>query len=68
METQNYIEQISGASLVILEKGEVNVLNLGRRSEWLIGRYHPDMPNAPDIPLSSMIVSKTHGWFRNIDS
>lgn len=67
METQNYVAQISGASLVILENDQVDVQTLDTRSEWLIGRYHPNMPNIPDIQLSSMIVSKEHGWFRNID-
>lgn len=67
METQNYIMQSKGANLVILEKDEVNVQTLDGRSEWQIGRYHPDMPSVPDIQLSSMIVSKEHGWIRNID-
>lgn len=67
METQNYIARASGAALVILENSKVSVQALDTRSEWRIGRYHPDMPNVPDIPLSSMIVSREHGWIRNID-
>ena len=67
METQNYIAQISGASLVILENDKVDVQALDMRSEWRIGRYRPDMPNVPDILLSSVIVSNEHGWIRNID-
>lgn len=67
METQDYTAQASGANLIILEKGEISIQALDNRPEWLIGRYHPDMPNVPDIPLSSMIVSKEHGWLRNIE-
>lgn len=67
METQKYITQIGGANLVILEKGKVNVQILDVRSVWRIGRYDPNISNAPDIPLSSMIVSREHGWLQNID-
>lgn len=67
METQNYVVQAGGANLIILEKDKVNVQDLSMQPEWRIGRYDPNMPNAPDIPLSSMIVSREHGWIHNID-
>lgn len=67
METQSYIAQAGGANLVILEKDKIIVQPLDMRAEWRIGRYDPNMPNAPDIPLSSMIVSREHGWIHNID-
>lgn len=67
METQDYMVQNSGANLIIIENDKVNVQCLDTQHEWLIGRYHPSMPNIPDIRLSSMIASKEHGWLRNID-
>lgn len=67
METQDYMAQASGANLIVVDKDEVGVHPLDGRSEWLIGRYHPDMPNVPDIRLSSMIASKEHGWLRHIE-
>lgn len=67
METQNYVVQAYGANLVILEKDKVNVQALDMQPLWRIGRYDPNMPNAPDIPLSSIIVSREHGWIHNID-
>lgn len=67
METQNYIAQTSGANLIILEEDTVDVQALDMRTEWRIGRFDPNMPNVPDIRLSSMIVSREHGWIRHID-
>lgn len=68
MQTQQYIAQTSGASLVILENDQIRVCALDTRSEWTIGRYDPDEPNVPDILFTSMIVSRTHGWIQNIDN
>ena len=68
MDAKNCIEQTGGASLIILENDDVYVQTLDIKPEWWIGRYHPDMPNVPDIALSSMIVSKEHGWLYNIDN
>ena len=49
METQKYIAQTSGASLVILENDQIRVCALDTRPEWTVGRYDPDEPNVPDI-------------------
>ena len=68
METQKYIAQTSGASLVILENDQIRVCALDTRPEWTVGRYDPDDPNVPDILFTSMIVSRTHGWIQNIDN
>lgn len=68
MEMKNYAAQTGEASLVILENDKVYVQGLDIKPEWRIGRYHPDMPNVPDIAFSSMIVSKEHGWLHNIDN
>lgn len=67
MQTQKYIAQTSGASLIVLEDDQIRVLSLDTRPDWAIGRYDPEMPNTPDILFSSMIVSREHGWIRNID-
>lgn len=67
MDTQKYIAQTSGASLIILENDQIRICALDTRPEWKIGRYDPDEPNVPDILFESMIVSRTHGWLRNID-
>lgn len=68
METQKYIAQTSGATLVILEDDQIRVCALDTRSEWKIGRYDPDIPNTPDILFTSKIVSREHGWIQNIDN
>ena len=68
MQTQQYIAQTSGASLVILENDQIRVCALDTRPEWTVGRYDPDEPNVPDILFTSMIVSRTHGWIQNIDN
>ena len=67
METQKYIEQTSGASLIVLEDDQIRVLSLDTRPDWAIGRYDPEMPNTPDVLFTSRIVSREHGWIRNID-
>lgn len=67
MQTQRFIPRISGASLVLLENDQVRVVNLDTRQDWLIGRYDPNMPNVPDILFTSGIVSREHGWVRNVE-
>ncbi len=67
METQKYIAQTSGASLIVLEDDQIRVLSLDTRPDWAIGRYDPEMPNTPDVLFTSRIVSREHGWIRNID-
>lgn len=67
MQTQRYIAQTSGASLIVLEDDQIRVFSLDARPEWTIGRYAPDVPNTPDILFTSRIVSREHGWIRNID-
>ena len=68
METQRYIQRTSGASLVLLENNVIRVINLDTRQDWLVGRYDPNMPNTPDILFISGIVSREHGWIRNVDN
>ena len=68
MDTQRYIAQSHGAKLVILENNQIRCCDLEIRSEWLVGRQDPTRTNImPDIPFASMIVSREHGWIRNID-
>ena len=67
MQTQRYIAQTTGATLVILEDDQIRVCELDARLSWKVGRYDPDMPNTPDILFSSKIVSREHGWIQNID-
>lgn len=67
METQRFVAQTRGASLVILENEQIRVCALDTRPEWKIGRFDPEIPNAPDILVSSKIVSRQHGWIQNID-
>ena len=68
MHTLNYIAQISGANLIVLENDHIQVFSLDTRPEWTIGRYSPDNPNVPDVLFTSMIVSREHGWIQNIDN
>ncbi len=67
MNTQKYVARASGANLVILENEQIRICELDQRTEWMVGRYASGMPNAPDVLFSSKIVSREHGWFRNID-
>lgn len=67
MQTQRYIAQTTGATLIVLEDDQIRVCDLDARLSWKIGRYDPDMPNTPDILFSSKIVSREHGWIQNID-
>ena len=67
MDTQRYISKISGAKLIVLEQQNIRIFDLDARPEWSIGRVLPDGSNAPDVPFSSMIVSRKHGWLKHID-
>lgn len=67
MQTQQFIPRTSGASLVLLENDNIRVVNLDIRQDWLVGRYDPSMPNTPDILFTSGIVSREHGWVRNLN-
>lgn len=68
MQTQRYVAQVGGAQLIVLENNQIRVFALDTRTEWMIGRYAPDALNAPDVLFNSRIVSREHGWFRNIDN
>ncbi len=67
MDTQRYLAQTSGATLVIVENDQVRVCALDLRPNWTVGRYDPNMANTPDILFTSPIVSREHGWIQNID-
>lgn len=68
MQTQRYTAQPSGAKLIILEAGKIRSCTLDLRPEWKIGRLDPTRGTAaPDIPFSSMIVSREHGWLHNVE-
>lgn len=61
METQK-----EDAGLVILEGCRVRVCPLEQRERWMLGRDTPNSAVPPDIPLTSGIVSRTHGWLEKI--
>lgn len=68
METQRYLFQPGGAKLILLEGDQIRTCALDVRPEWLVGRIDPTRTgSSPDIPFASMIVSREHGWLRNID-
>ena len=58
--------QKENASLVILDGGRVRVCPLEQREKWMLGRDTPNSAVPPDIPLTSGIVSRTHGWLEKI--
>lgn len=66
MDTQRYVTTHSGASLVVLENGKLQIRKLDQQPEWSIGRFDPSMTKKPDITLHSQIVSRKHGWIRNV--
>ena len=68
MNTEKYIAKKSGANLIVLEEDHVGVYTLDIQPEWIIGRYDPNMSNVPDILFKSPIVSRVHGWLRNIEN
>lgn len=63
METQLFIPPSGDTRLVILEKNTIRVCPLETKESWTLGRVDPTGTVAPDIPLSSMIVSRRHGSF-----
>lgn len=67
MDTQKYIVKHSGASLVVLEDGKIQIYELDKQPEWRVGRLVPNMSQKPDILFQSQIVSREHGWIRNIE-
>lgn len=66
METQKYVASASGASLVVLERDQIRVVDLDGRSEWTIGRLTPDRSTVPDISFESAIVSRKHGCLKHV--
>lgn len=46
--------------------GSVRVCPLEHREKWMLGRNTPNSAVPPDIPLTSGIVSRTHGWIEKI--
>ncbi len=50
---------------MVVENDIVRVFSLDSKTEWTIGRYDPNLSSIPDIPLSSYLVSRRHGWLRN---
>lgn len=66
MHTQLYTPQITDAKLVILESNQVRTCSLGASPIWKVGRNTPNAVNKPDIALSSMLVSREHGWIQNV--
>lgn len=67
METQRYEARNAGAQLIIMENQQIRTCSLDERPQWAIGRYDPSGSNAPDIPLTSKIASREHGWLMNIE-
>lgn len=67
MQTRRYIPEASGANLVVLENDQIQSCPLDILPEWKVGRHAPGMANEPDVLFSSMIVSREHGWIRNIE-
>lgn len=68
METQRHFVRTKNATLVVLEGNQIRVFALDTQSEWKIGRYDPNIPNTPDILLTSKIASREHGWIQHIDN
>lgn len=66
METQRFIAQNSGAKLVVLQNDQIRVCPLDLQSQWMIGRCDPNRAVTPDIPLTSPIASREHGWISNV--
>lgn len=67
MQTQRYTAVKSGTTLLVLEGDQIRAISLDSKPVWKIGRYVPNMPDAPEIPVASSIVSRDHGWIRNIE-
>lgn len=67
METQRFAAKASGAKLIVLENDQVRVFDLDQRLEWMIGRVDPNSSVKPDVPFTSMLVSRQHGWLRHVE-
>ena len=65
MDTTQFLSASNQINLVVLEHGQVCCYSIGSRNRWTLGRSTER--NAPDIPLTSPIVSRTHGEFVMID-
>lgn len=65
METKQFQPAPDQVNLVVLEQGSIRCYNMESRSRWTVGRT--TARNAPDIPLTSPIASRTHGEFVMID-
>lgn len=63
---KNMEAQKDNTALIVLDGGEVQTFPLGQKQRWMLGRYAPNSPERPDIPLKSSIVSRTHGWLERI--
>lgn len=61
MQTQPFSSNSKLTTLVILEQGEVQTINLGLQNHWTLGRTSDQ--SFPNIPLRSPIVSQKHGEF-----
>lgn len=53
-----------GNSLVVIESGQLTTYCLDDKIMWRVGR--PAKENVPDILLRSAVVSRSHGYFRNM--
>lgn len=62
MDTQQHISKLGDAKLLVLENDRIHTCHLETRPQWLVGRMDPGTQKAPDIPFSSPIVSREHGW------
>ena len=67
LETQRFVMQNSGASLVLLDNDGIRVCQLDIKAQWSIGRWDPIRAVTPDISFTSPIVSREHGWISNVD-
>lgn len=58
-----------GAKLVIVERSRILCCALDNDQSWLLGREDPTQEgHEPDLPLLSGLVSRTHGWFKQLGS
>ena len=67
MVTYNQPAYAHRAKLVILENDQLCTRVLEGQQEWKIGRYDPDLPNSPDVKLTSRFVARQQGSLHEID-
>lgn len=67
MVTYNQPAYAHRAKLVILENDQLCTCVLEGQQEWKIGRYDPDLPNSPDVILTSRFVARQQGSLHEID-